>query len=128
MCATPDGKHVATGPDDKTARLWSPEDGTLHCELAVHTRGELGALMPDGKHVATGPYYKMTSVWSLEDGKLQAYRSHQVSEHGVRDAGRRAHGDGIVGRHGARVVARRRQPQGRYHSCSCMSADVPVHL
>ena len=57
VCATPDGKHVATGPDDKTARLWSLEDGTLQCELTVHTRGELGVLMPDGKHVATGPYY-----------------------------------------------------------------------
>ena len=44
VCVTPDGKHVVTKSWDKTARVWSLEDGTLQRELAGHTHpgGVLG--------------------------------------------------------------------------------------
>ena len=36
VCVTPDGKHVVTGSKDKTARVWSLEDGTMQRELTGH--------------------------------------------------------------------------------------------
>ena len=51
----PDGKTLATGSADKTARLWNVETGTLEFELAAHTTSVLSvSFSPDGKTLATG--------------------------------------------------------------------------
>ena len=36
VCVTPDGKHLVTGSEDKTARMWSLEDGQMVKEFKGH--------------------------------------------------------------------------------------------
>ena len=66
MCLTPDGKHVVTGSSDKTARLWSMEDGEMVREFKGHGDGVTSVCAtPDGKHVVTGSYDKTARRWPL---------------------------------------------------------------
>ena len=55
VCATLDGKHLITGSDDNTARLWSLEDGTMVREFKGHTSYVWSVCATlDGKHLITG--------------------------------------------------------------------------
>ena len=60
---TPDGKHLVTGSGDKTARMWSLEDGQMVKEFMGTTMGEFGGgrrkhlemdERQDGAHVVVG--------------------------------------------------------------------------
>ena len=63
-CVSPDGKHVVTASDDKTARVWLLADGSLVRTLAGHTGGVSSACVsPDGKHVVTASMDKMARAW-----------------------------------------------------------------
>ena len=55
VCFSPDGKQFATGSNDKTARMWSVEDGTMQQEFTGHAEGVRSVCFsPDGKQLATG--------------------------------------------------------------------------
>ena len=66
VCLTPDGKHVVTGSEDGTARLWSMEDGEMVREFKGHGDWVWSVcLTPDGKHVVTGSEDKTARRWPL---------------------------------------------------------------
>jgi WD40 repeat protein len=67
---SPDGKRLATGSDDNTAKVWDAQTGKELLTL----RGRSDAVMsvawsPDGKRLATASDDKMVKVWDAETGK-----------------------------------------------------------
>ena len=72
---TSDGKLLASGSQDGTARLWSLPEGKSVATL--ERGGETGAskiesiaLSPDGRFLAAGTDEQLLSVWSIPDGRL----------------------------------------------------------
>src|SRR5262245_41106197 len=69
---TPDGKTLATGSSDKTARLWDVQTGKLMATLECHTKGIATlAISPDGKTLATGSGDRTTRLWDIMTRKLK---------------------------------------------------------
>ena len=71
VCVTVDGKHLITGSEDKTARVWSLEDGALIRIFTGHTNNVTSVCVtPDGNHLITGSLDKTARLWSLADGTI----------------------------------------------------------
>ncbi len=68
---SPDGKTLATGSDDKTARLWDTATGKqIRAPLTAHTGPVLEvAFSPDGKTLATSSDDKTARLWDTATGK-----------------------------------------------------------
>ncbi|MGA2075907.1 MAG: hypothetical protein ABSH52_20655 [Terriglobia bacterium] len=64
---SPDGKRVATGSEDATAKVWDLQTGN---KLLTLGGGESLAWAPDGKRLATGNRDATAKVWDAETGKL----------------------------------------------------------
>jgi WD40 repeat protein len=69
---SPDGSVLASGSEDKTARLWDASDGKCRRMLAGH-QGEITAVAfaPDGKLLATASADKTIRVWDLPQGEMR---------------------------------------------------------
>ena len=77
---SPDGKTIATGSDDKTARLWSATTGEHIATLTGHTDDVKGvAFSPDGNTIATGSYDKTVRLW---DAKTAVHTSEHSQDTG----------------------------------------------
>jgi len=67
---SPDGKRVATGSEDKTAKVWDAETGKEVLVLSGHSGAVWSvAWSPDGKLLATGSDDTTAKVWEAETGK-----------------------------------------------------------
>jgi WD40 repeat protein len=67
---SPDGKHLVTGGDDPTARIWNVSSGRLVHELEGHQRYVANAIFsPDSTVVATVSE-KTLRFWDVRDGSL----------------------------------------------------------
>jgi uncharacterized protein with WD repeat len=67
---SPDGKRLATGSWDKTAKIWDLESGKALTTLEGHTSSVSSVVFsPDGKRLATGSDDKTAKIWDLESGK-----------------------------------------------------------
>ncbi len=68
---SPDGKSIAAGLDDKTAKIWNISDGSLLKTFEGHTGYVRSvAFSPDGTMLATGSGDKTANVWNISDGSI----------------------------------------------------------
>ncbi|MBY0524748.1 MAG: hypothetical protein K2R98_15190 [Gemmataceae bacterium] len=64
-----DGKLIATGSDDKIARIWDASTGEEILVLRGHTRELLSiAFSTDGRLLATGCADGVTKIWDVSKG------------------------------------------------------------
>ena len=65
---SPDGKHIVSGSEDRTIRVWDAETGKLlGPPLEGHEdRVHAIAFSPDGKHIVSGSYDKTIRLWDAE--------------------------------------------------------------
>jgi len=67
---SPDGKTIATGSWDKTARLWDPKTGQPIGPTIQHQGAVRGvAFSPDGRWLATASNDKTARVWDVATGR-----------------------------------------------------------
>jgi WD40 repeat protein/tRNA A-37 threonylcarbamoyl transferase component Bud32 len=67
---SPDGKRIATGSWDQTAKVWDAATGRELLTLNGHTQEVYGvALSPDGKRIATGSEDQTAKVWDAATGR-----------------------------------------------------------
>jgi WD40 repeat protein len=70
VAVTPDGRHVVSGSEDKTLRVWDLATGETKATLQGHTYLACAvAITPDGRHVVSGSDDNTLRVWDLKDGK-----------------------------------------------------------
>ena len=79
---SPDSTRIVTASDDKTARVWRADTGTLIAELKGHANAVVSAAFsPDGTRVVTASWDKTARVWGADSGALLAElkgHAHQV--------------------------------------------------
>ncbi|NEP54540.1 MAG: WD40 repeat domain-containing protein, partial [Moorea sp. SIO3C2] len=70
VAITPDGKHVISGADDKTIKVWRWETGAELFTLSGHTDSVYAvAVTPDGKKLISASKDKTIKVWDWETQK-----------------------------------------------------------
>lgn len=78
---SPDGKMLATGSEDNTAKVWNLETGEPILTLEGHRNFVASvAFSFDGKKLATGSEDNTVKIWNLENGKLDTtLKGHDAS-------------------------------------------------
>ena len=76
VAVSPDGKMIATGSKDKTAKLWNLEGKELQT-LKGHKNSVWSvAFSPDGETIATGSGDNTAKLWNLEGKELRTLKGH----------------------------------------------------
>ena len=66
VCFSPDGRQVASGSYDDTARLWDAETGTCVMTLEGHSDQVYSVCFsPDGRQLASGSGDNTARLWLL---------------------------------------------------------------
>jgi WD40 repeat protein len=73
---SPDGRWLATGGSDQTARVWDVRSGQLHHNLRHGNWVRAVAFSPDGRWLATGCHDKTVRIWDLHNGQQQRTLRH----------------------------------------------------
>ena len=78
---SPDGRTLATGSEDMTARLWEVATGREIAALRGHENPVSSvAFSPDGRTLATGSHDKTARLWEVATGReIAALRGHEDS-------------------------------------------------
>jgi WD40 repeat protein/tRNA A-37 threonylcarbamoyl transferase component Bud32 len=65
-----DGRHIASGSDDRTVKVWDVATGRETHTLRGHTDGVYGvAFSPDGRRIASASHDKTARVWDAATGR-----------------------------------------------------------
>jgi WD40 repeat protein len=65
------GRYIATGSEDKTARIWNAKDGSLRLTLSGHTGPVTKvAFSADGTQLVTSSDDNTSKLWDVETGRL----------------------------------------------------------
>ncbi|WP_017719281.1 AAA-like domain-containing protein [Kamptonema formosum] len=77
VCISPDGRTLATGSNDRTARLWDLS-GNQIAEFTGH-QGRVWSvcISPDGRTLATGSNDRTARLWDLSGNQIAEFRGHQ---------------------------------------------------
>lgn len=81
IAVSPDDRLIATGSQDKLAKVWVRATGELFLELTGHKRGVWSvAFSPIDKVLATSSGDQTLKLWSLKDGScLKTFEGHTNS-------------------------------------------------
>ena len=68
---SPDGRHIASGSDDKIVRVWDAQTGhSVMYPLEGHDHFVRSvAFSPDGRHIISGSDDKTVRVWDVQTGQ-----------------------------------------------------------
>ncbi|KAH8797291.1 WD40-repeat-containing domain protein [Flagelloscypha sp. PMI_526] len=70
IALSPDGKHIVSGSDDTTVRIWDAESGKRLHTLVGHTQSVNSIVFsPDGKRIVSGSEDRTVRIWNAESGK-----------------------------------------------------------
>src|SRR5215467_12636825 len=116
---SPNGRYVATGSYDKTAKIWDAATGAEIITLRGHDATvEAVRFSPDGKILATGSYDSTVKLWDWAAGRERAtFRGHTNM---IRSLAFAPDGQTVGCRHGAR--ARNSQRSWAWHPRDCIFA------
>lgn len=82
---SPDGKRLATGAFDNTAKIWDLENGHVQYTFRGHEREvSFVAFSPDGKKLAIGSWDSNVKIWDSASGQeIQVLSGHNSGISGV---------------------------------------------
>ena len=73
---SPDGKLLATGSSDKTARVWNVATAKEAARMSHKGDVKVMTFSPDGRWLATG-YWGIAQIWEAATGRPIIHMSHQ---------------------------------------------------